>query len=153
MLKTMFLALLLGFALLHAPAARAASLCAAHPDDDTLRPLPASLAPQARQAFALHDISTAQIQQMTVMRCMGGKPYACFIGANLPCGKANLARTLPAAKDWCGKNPKADFIPAYISGHDSAYQWRCQNGQAVAEGSPAAVDARGFLTQYWRPLS
>lgn len=152
MLKAIFLGLLLGFAILQGPAARAAGLCAAHANDDTLRPLPASLVPQAQKAFALHGITKAQIQQMTMMRCMGGKPYGCFIGANLPCGKANPARRLPAAKEWCAKNPEIDFIPAYISGHDSAYQWRCQSGQAVPEGPPASIDARGFFKQYWRPL-
>ncbi|WP_298216067.1 hypothetical protein [Acidocella sp.] len=151
-LPALCLAVMLGFALFHPGAARAGDLCAAHPTDDTLRPLPAALAPQVQAAFGLHDLSRAEIQKLTVMRCMGGQVFVCFEGANLPCGKANSARSLPAAKDWCQHNPQADFIPAYITGHDSLYQWRCKAGQAVPE-SPAATDARGFLSRYWRPLN
>lgn len=153
MLKTIFFILLVGFAALHAPGARAAGLCAAHPNDDTLRPVPASLAPDVQKLFGLHGIDTARIQEMSVMRCMGGRPYACFVGANLPCGKANMAVELPAAKEWCGKNPDADFIPAYISGHDSAYNWCCRGGKAVIVPPSASLDIRGFFTQYWKPLN
>ncbi len=65
MIKTMFIVLLLGFAILTAPAARAEGLCAAHPDDDTLRPLPAMLEPEVQKEFGLHDISAAQTQKLT----------------------------------------------------------------------------------------
>lgn len=151
MLRIMFWALLLGFALLHVPVARAAGLCAAQPNNDTLRPLPAALVPQVQQAFGLH-MSAAQTQRMTVTRCMGGKLYACVAGANLPCGKANLGTSLPAAKEWCTQKPDADYIPAYISGHDTAYNWRCQGGKAEIVPPSAALDARGFFQQYWKPV-
>lgn len=152
MLKTIIAALLLGLILLHAPAARAAGLCAAQPDSDAQRPLPAALVRQVQQAFGLHDMTAAQTQNMTVMRCMGGKPYVCFAGANLPCGKANMATSLPAAKGWCAKNPNTDFIPAYISGHDSAYHWRCRGGQAVIVPPSASLDAHGFFRRYWKQV-
>jgi len=110
------------------------------------------VAPDVQKEFGLYDISAAQTQKMTVMRCMGGKPFVCFAGANLPCGKANIVATLPAAKEWCGKTPNADFIPTYISGHDSAYNWRCQGGKAVIVPPSAALDARGFFSRYWKPV-
>ncbi|MGE4481512.1 hypothetical protein [Acidocella sp.] len=152
MLKTMFIALLLGLGLLPPSAARAAGLCAAHPNDDTLRPLPAALAPRVQQAFGLRDMTAAQTQNMTVMRCMDGKPYACFAGANLPCGKANMATNLPGTAQWCARNKNADFIPAYISGHDTPYHWRCRGGEAVIVAPTAGLDVQGFFTQYWKPL-
>ncbi|MBU6419578.1 MAG: hypothetical protein KGQ79_07605 [Proteobacteria bacterium] len=152
MVKTIFIALLLVFGILAVPSARAAGYCAAHPNEDALHALPMALVPAAQAAFGLHGLSTAQTRRMTVTRCMGGKVYACFIGANLPCGKANKARNLPAATDWCENNPNADFVPAYISGHDSVYAWRCRFGLPVHVGPPAVLDQRGFFKCYWKNL-
>jgi hypothetical protein len=115
-------------------------------------PLPASLVPVAQKAFGLHNADPAWVERSTVVRCMGGKLLACNIGANLPCGKANTATTLPAADDWCRQNPNADFVPAYISGHDSASHWRCSNGVPAITGPPEPIDAQGYLMNYWKIL-
>jgi hypothetical protein len=130
--------------------ARAAAFC--QQQDTAPAPLPASLIPAVQKAFGLHNANPAWVERSTVVRCMGGRLLACNIGANLPCGKANTATTLPAADDWCRQNPNADFIPAYISGHDSAEHWRCINGATAVTGKPAAVDAQGYLTEYWKCL-
>ena len=90
----------IGFALLVlclfvlAHQARAAAFCAPGQTDAAARPLPAALVPQAVKAFKLHGPPPAMVQRMTLMRCMNGKPYGCFIGANLPCGPANKATIL-----------------------------------------------------------
>jgi hypothetical protein len=95
----------------------------------------------------------AQIARGTVWRCRAGVALMCNYGANLPCGKANTSRTLPPeGAAWCQKNPDADFIPAYISGHDSVWHWRCQGDAPLASGPPARTDARGFLVRYWKTL-
>ncbi len=121
-------------------------------DDATPRPLPGSLVPEVEQVFGLHNADPAWVERSTVVRCMDGKLLACNAGANLPCGKANTALMLPAGVDWCKQNPNSDFIPAYITGHDSAEQWRCNNGAPAITGKPAPVDAGGYLSDYWKPL-
>lgn len=152
-LKGLLFAALLAAACLYAQASQAAGLCKAHQNDDHLWPLPASLVPQMEGAFGLHDTQPDDIQKLTVVRCMNGKTWACFAGANLPCGKANTARHMPAAKPFCAENQEADFIPAYITGHDSIYTWRCKAGAPVFLQPPAKLDRRGFFTQYWHELS
>ncbi len=115
-------------------------------------PLPASLVPAAEKAFGIHTADPAWVVRSTVVRCMGGKLLACNMGANLPCGKADTGTTLPAGDAWCRQNPNADFIPAYISGHDSVEPWRCSNGVPAIAGPAAAIDAQGYLSQYWKVL-
>jgi hypothetical protein len=143
--------LLLLLALSAPQLARAAGVCQGHATDDTLRPMPAMLAPQAARAFGLEAMPVAQLRRSTMVRCMDGQVWACNAGANLPCGKADMSRSLPAAKEWCQANPAADYVPAYISGHGSAYAWRCQGGVPV-RGQAARLDARGFFAAYWRKL-
>lgn len=132
--------------------AQAGGVCAAGATDDTLRPLPQSDAPAARAAFGLAaDMPAALIAQLTVYRCDSGRMLMCTAGANLPCGKANTARQLAAATHWCAANPDSDFIPAYVTGHNTAYQWSCHGGRAVP-GQKAALDDRGFFQSYWKPV-
>ena len=147
------LPVLLVLGVLGVSAARPAHAAAAcQGNDPALRPLPAALVPQAMQAFGLQHMDPGWVMRSTVVRCMGGKIWACNTGANLPCGKANTASAMPAGQDWCKQNPNADFIPAYITGHDSIRQWRCVDGAPAATGPPEAVDAQGFLVAYWKVL-
>ncbi len=137
-------------AMLAAAPAHAGGYC--QQPDSNPAPLPASLVPAAEKAFGIHTADTGWVERSTVVRCMGGQLLACNMGANLPCGKANTATTLPAGDDWCRQNPNADFIPAYISGHDSAEHWRCANGAPAIAGPPEPVDAQGYLSNYWKIL-
>ncbi len=133
-------------------AARAAPVCGAGVTDDTLRPLPVALAPAVRAAFGL-TMPAAQVVRGTVVRCVDGQVWACNLGADLPCGKANESRGLPrAGRQWCTANPDADYVPAYITGQDTVWRWRCVHGVARAGGPAAATDARGFLSRYWRRI-
>lgn len=132
-------------------AGTARAYCAQIGTDDALRPLPRALVPQAVSLFGLERMPVAQVLRGTVIRCMDGAVWACNYGANLPCGKADKRDTLPArGAEWCRKNPDASFVPAYISGHDSIYRWRCEAGSPVAGSPVAQTDARGFLTRYWK---
>jgi hypothetical protein len=74
----------------------------------------------------------------------------CSWGANLPCGKADTALSLTAATQYCAANPDASFIPAYVTGHDTIYQWSCHAGVAVPS-HPTPLDTRGFFQSYWVP--
>lgn len=142
--------LLAGLALLAAHPAKAAALCGQ--DNPTLEPLPGPLVPQVEKLFGLQAADAAWVERTTVIRCMGGRIWACNYGANLPCGKAATADTLPAGDDWCRQYPDSDFIPAYITGHDSIWRWRCVKGAPTPIGPPAEVDAQGYLARYWKPL-
>ncbi|MCK8785268.1 hypothetical protein M0638_12820 [Roseomonas sp. NAR14] len=120
-------------------------------DDDATHGIPASLAPAARRALGL-NMSDAEAMRGTVYRCMGGAVLVCSHGANIPCAKGDTGRDLPAAREFCRANPDTDFIPAYVTGHDTVLNWRCQDGRAVASGPGQALDARGFVASQWRPL-
>lgn len=128
----------------------AANLCQLRSTSDALLSLPAMLVPNVEKAFDLHNIKPGQVQKLTVARCMGGRVYACFVGANLPCGKADTATNKPDIMSWCKNNPNTDFVPAYITGHDTAYIWRCSDGQPRIEAPSAGLDVSGFFREYWR---
>lgn len=84
-------------------------------------------------------------------RCMGGKVYACAVGANLPCqSKANTSRTpTPSMVQYCQTNPDADFIPMYMSDRASIYAWGCRAGVPVITRQITKPDAQGFLSNIW----
>jgi hypothetical protein len=84
-------------------------------------------------------------------RCMDGNVYACTVGANLPCtAKADASRTPgPALATYCEQQPDADVIPAYVTGRDTVYAWRCRGGAAAIERQVARADARGFIAAIW----
>jgi hypothetical protein len=84
-------------------------------------------------------------------RCMGGKVYACFVGANLPCdSKANTDKTPTSAEsDYCKSNPNSDFIPAAVTGHDTIYAWRCKNDTPAIDKQVFHVDSQGYIQEIW----
>ena len=87
-----------------------------------------------------------------MVRCVGDRLLACSIGANLNCGKANLERSLPAASAYCRANANTDFIPMFVTGHDTIYDWRCVNGEAVAGKALVTVDPQGFVAENWKEI-
>jgi hypothetical protein len=84
-------------------------------------------------------------------RCMDGKVYACTVGANLPCdSKANTDKTpTQAENDFCQANLASDFIPAYVTGHDTIYIWRCKAGKAEIDRQGFHVDKQGYIVEIW----
>jgi hypothetical protein len=123
--------------------------CAQVGNDDQPRPAPPALAAAIQRLFG---ISGKYALETTSYRCAGGHAMLCTVGANLSCGKANLATTLPAATEWCRTNPNSDFIPMVVTGHDTAYAWRCVGGIAKAGEKIGPIDARGFLSDNWKEL-
>lgn len=153
MLKNILALVFVALGCLTIQSARAASMCQSHPASDVLLPLPTRLVPNVEKAFDLHDIKPDEVQHLTVARCISGHVYACFAGANLPCGKADIATNKPAITAWCRKNPQVDFVPAYVTGHDTAYNWRCTKGEARIEPPSVTLDLSGFFEEYWRRVS
>jgi hypothetical protein len=146
----LFAVVAFGLSLAAAHAESPAQYCTRVANDDTVRPIPASLVATARTLFGLQHMPPAQIRRGTVFRCADQKLLLCNYGANLPCGKANTSTSLPGAADWCRQHPNDDFIPMYVTGHDTIYRWRCANGQAQAGAPTETVDARGFITRFWK---
>lgn len=92
-----------------------------------------------------------QLRRSTFWRCMDGKVYACFVGANLPCqSKADTRRIpTPAMWDFCAQNPDAVIIPAYVTGRETVYEWYCSGTMPTVRRQVAEPDARGFLKNIW----
>jgi len=84
-------------------------------------------------------------------RCMDGKVYACTVGANLPCdSKANTDKIPSQAEvDFCQANPGVNFIPAYVTGHNTIYSWLCKQGKPEIDQQVFQVDQRGFIAEIW----
>jgi hypothetical protein len=110
------------------------------------------LVPASVRLFGLEAMPEEQVRRSTVYRCVEGRVLLSNLGANLPCGKANTSRDLPAADAWCAGNPGSDFIPMYVTGHDTIYRWRCVGATAAASGEPFDVDQRGFISRFWKPV-
>jgi hypothetical protein len=91
------------------------------------------------------------VRNGSIWRCMDGKVYACFVGANLPCGaKANVDKTPTAAEvDFCTTNPASDGIPAAVTGHETIYDWFCKDGKPAIRAEGFHVDARGYIAEIW----
>jgi hypothetical protein len=94
-------------------------------------------------------------KQGTSWRCMAGKVYACFVGANLPCdSKANTDKTPTSAEtDYCKTNPNSDFIPAAVTGHDTIYAWRCNQDTPAIDKQVFHVDSQGYIQEIWYQLA
>ncbi len=88
-------------------------------------------------------------------RCMGGRVYGCTVGANLPCGeKADTSKTPNTGMtDYCRDNPTAAFIPAFVTGRATVYEWRCASGTPEAGRQLVQPDARGFHSNIWYELA
>ncbi len=99
--------------------------------------------------------NAAEFARLTKWRCMGGKVYACNVGANIPCDeKADTNRTpTTAMNDFCKANPAASAIPAVVTGRATVYDWKCTAGKPAINKELTKPDARGYLTMYWYELA
>ncbi|TPI47630.1 hypothetical protein FJW05_11780 [Mesorhizobium sp. B2-9-1] len=138
-----------------APAQDLRKLCRQVKNDDTVRPYSHALHAGTVKAFNKlfpQAKSAPQESELTTQanyRCMNGKLLACFVGANLPCAKMNAARDNPGADEFCRTNPNDDVVPAFATGHDAVYAYKCVGGKAVITGQPWALDKRGFAEKLW----
>ena len=144
-------AVLLSRAGLTAPASYESprAYCARVGTDDTLRTPPSSLAPAIQRLF---NIRGHYAPKAAYYRCVDGTVKVCFVGANLPCGKANTSKNQPAVARWCETHPDTESIPLYVTGHNSLYSWHCVGAKAATGASIGALDARGFFEEYWKTV-
>ena len=135
-----------------------AAQCSRVHDDDTIHGYVPALHDGLIRAFerlfpsARTPPDEGEIQAGAHIRCMDGHLLACFTGANLPCAKMNTARDNPGADAFCRANPDADSIPAFATGHDTIYRYRCVSGRLDVTGTAFELDSRGFAAQLWAPL-
>lgn len=119
-------------------------------------PVPDVIAEGLKKAFnAPTDAPLEFFTNGTFWRCMNGKVYACTVGANLPCqAKADASRNpTQAQQDFCRENPTADFIPAVVTGRETIYEWRCNDGVPEIVRELTRPDERGFLSNIWYEIS
>ncbi|RAZ87019.1 hypothetical protein DPM33_27170 [Mesorhizobium hawassense] len=141
-----------------APADDLYKLCRQVRNDDTIRPYSHELYAGTLKAFKklFPDATNApreqELRTQASYRCMNGKVLACFVGANLPCTKMNAARDNPGADEFCRTNPNADVVPAFATGHDAVYSYKCASGKAVVTDSSWQLDKRGFAKKLWAVL-
>ena len=84
-------------------------------------------------------------------RCDGGKVLACIAGANQPCGQMSTVTTSPAADEWCRMHPNG-ALPAFVTGHDTVWSWRCTGNHAEHGEAAWTLDSAGFARELWRPI-
>ena len=132
-----------------ASAASGAALCAAGAGPRAPAPVPKDLEAAVARTFGL---PVELVRRGAFVRCAGDRLLACAIGANLNCGKANVRRSLPGAREFCRANPGADNIPMAATGHDTIYAWRCVGKRAVAGKALVAVDAHGYDAGNWKEV-
>ena len=86
-------------------------------------------------------------------RCFEGKVWACWWGANLPCGQADIrTEPSPGMVESCREHPDQP-LSAADTGHSTIYAWECRDGVAVIERQVFQVDARGFVADFWYEIS
>jgi hypothetical protein len=112
-------------------------------------PVPVDLLPAVAKTF---DIGVDVARPAATIRCVGSKLMACYVGANLNCGKADTRRSLPGATAFCRDNPGADSIPMVVTGHDTIFDWRCIGRRAVAGKQNMAVDSQGYIAGNWKEV-
>ena len=117
----------------HAAEEGSAALCAQARDDDTVRRYDPSLRAGLLRAYA-HLFPQARMppneQDFQVgahFRCMDGRLWACFTGANLPCAKMNTAHDNKGA-EAAKIDLDAPFVSAFATGHDHRLLLSCDRG-------------------------
>jgi hypothetical protein len=112
-------------------------------------PTPAALAPFLRKTLGL-SADVALNPREYFWRCMDGAVYVCATGANLRCDtKADRAKRNSGADNYCRENPNSAFVPAYATGHNTIYAWRCSAGSAVSGKRAIKLDRRGYRADIW----
>jgi hypothetical protein len=118
--------------------------------------VPHAIAEGLKKAFgAPTDAPLEAFSRGTSWRCMGGKVYACNVGANLPCSEKVDTHRVPSQGmiNWCRENPNADAIPAVASSRATVYEWKCTNATPEIVRQVVQPDAQGFLSNIWYQIN
>lgn len=86
--------------------------------------------------------------------CADGAVLACQYGASIPCDSKAAASKEPSQPiiDYCRQNTDSQFVPIYVTGHNTSISWACHGSQPVVTRS-AEVDAQGYQKDYWHRVS
>jgi hypothetical protein len=116
--------------------------------------LPEGVINGLQKALGLPGTPAPPVAQNSFWRCMGGKVYACTVGANLPCQeKADTGKTPNAEMvAFCKAQANAEVIPAVVTGRATVYEWRCKDGKPEVVKQVMNVDAQGYLADIWYAL-
>jgi hypothetical protein len=97
----------------------------------------------------------APFRRGTTWRCMDGAVYACNVGANLPCPEKPPRDPQPSdgMREYCAQNAGATFIPMYVTGHGTIYDWSCDGTTPKRGKQVAELDARGFIATIWHRIA
>jgi hypothetical protein len=117
--------------------------------------VPPILVKMVRKAFGISPMATDKwVKEEVRWRCMNGRVWVCFGGANIPCMvKANTSdRPTPQMVAFCKTHPHALKIPVNVRGRATVYEWRCEDGKPQIVKEIYTPDSRGFISQFWRPL-
>ena len=92
--------------------------------------------------------------KMMEWRCSNGQVLACLYGANIPCDSKAFTSKKPtqAVVDYCKQNPDSQFVPMYVTGHETSLSWACHGPRPVVIHSQQ-VDAQGYVEAYWKVVS
>ena len=130
--------------------------CASGRNDDDVRNYEPALREPTIKAFKEMFPNTradpSEFETQARYRCMDGRVMICFIGANLPCVKINTAKDNPGADAFCKNASNEVPVPAYATGHDAAYSFKCRDGRAVVDLETWKLDKRGFAEKIWTAL-
>ena len=93
-------------------------------------------------------------------RCANGSLMVCSFGANIPCDEKAVTSNTPtdAMNGYCAAPPpnvdasKPFDMPAFVTGHDTIWQWQCVGGKAVATKQIFQVDPQGYIASFWHSV-
>ena len=110
-------------------------------------PVPPSVAEALSAQLAVPPIDADRVS----WRCMGGRVYACTVGANIPCDARADTGEEPTEgmQNFCEEQPGAEVIPAYAAGRETVYAWRCNGAEPAISAQLFTPDARGFDPNVW----
>jgi hypothetical protein len=131
------------------PPAIAAGPYCPNPAHGATSKVPADLVSRIGKTFKIDD---SAVNAAAFVRCVGLKLFACYVGANLVCDKADTRRSLPGATAWCRANPGSLVIPMSATGHGTIYEWSCHGRRAVAGRAAMHVDPQGYIAENWQEV-
>ena len=100
--------------------------------------------------FMIQDADTGS--NFIAERCMGGKVYVCLINGQNNCAEKLDFSVEPnqAMQTYCADTDLEGIVVGpLVSGMNSAYEWRCHEGNAVIAMQTAEADDGGYDRSIW----
>lgn len=130
-------------------ASEAVAYCQSSANDNRINAIPDEMLAPAAKMLGVEVPQDRQVRGL--WRCMDGKVMLCIPGGQRHCGRADTqVMPSPEARKYCVANPSAPEVPAWATGRDTIFGWRCEGPEPIVSGAVRSVDARGFVKEYWR---